>query len=105
MPLTFTPPSMPGLSPAYALNPNPVFADYPGSPGAAVLPTNWNVWTGSAPTKVAYGSSKNAPSVVGTAGSDGGIQASIQSFPGPGWYVLEATIILVAGALAAAGVY
>jgi uncharacterized protein (TIGR02217 family) len=105
MALTFTPPFMPGLSPAYTLNPNPVFADYPGAPGAAALPTSWAVWSGSVPTKAAYGSSQSAPSVTGAAGSDGGLQISIPGFSGPGWYVLEATVFLAAGALTAAGVY
>jgi uncharacterized protein (TIGR02217 family) len=103
MSFTFVSSQVPGFSPAFALNPNPVFNDYPGAAGASAYPTGWSLWVGAIPTKIPYGLNQNAVGVIGGAGVDSGIQATIASFPGPGWYVLEAKIVLAYGALTGAG--
>lgn len=86
-----------------ALNLNPVFADYPTTPG---VPTGWSAWTGATPTRVGGQVSPYGLRVVGAAGAFAGIWQN--GSPGllavrPGWYVLEADVTLDSGALTGAG--
>jgi hypothetical protein len=87
-----------------ALNLNPIFAIWP----TTTFPTNWQDWTnGVANTsKVTGPISPYAVQINGVAGSDTGIGSSTSfSLTPNGWYVIEADIELVSGALTAAGVW
>ena len=89
MAFTFTPPSMPGLSPAYALNQNPCF-NIPFA-GPAV-PPRWSDWINGAASGYAVdGVGTPILTMAGTAGANVGVQQQLTSatFPGPGWYVIE----------------
>jgi len=107
MGFSFIPSAMPGVGRGYALNPNPRF-DAP-SPGTGV-PAGWANWVGGTSTLngVDAAGVRNS-AIAGAAASDGGIQSQLGAnasapFPGVGWYVLEATVELVTGALTGAGV-
>lgn len=107
MAFTFTPSSMPGIGAGYALNPNPRFS-LP-SPGVGA-PTGWQSWNNGAGTINGVDPSgvRNS-AIAGGAAADGGIETLLgpnasAPFPGVGWYVLEASVYLVSGALTGAGV-
>ncbi len=107
MVFTFTLSSMPGIGVGYALNANPRF-NLP-SPATGV-PTGWQNWNNGAGTINGVDASgvRNA-AIAGGAAADGGIEFLLgpnasASFPGLGWYVLEASVYLSSGALTGAGV-
>ena len=110
MAYTFTSPQAPGLASAYALNANALLT----GPYASSFPAGWGSWSGTPgftgamdATGVWY-----AP-IVGPASASAGINtlmggnspaAGSRAFAGPGWYVVEASVYLVSGALTGAGV-
>jgi uncharacterized protein (TIGR02217 family) len=111
MAFTFVPVAMPGLSPAYALNPNPTFQSYSGP--YTGIPAQWFDWASGAATVNARDAAGawNA-GITGAAGANGGVAGYMGGFnavnatwPGAGWYVLEADIYLASGGMTGAGVY
>lgn len=107
----FTSPSMPGLSPAYAVNANPTFQSFGGA--YTGLPAGWSDWeNGSTTTNTRDASGAWNAGIAGLAVTDGGVAAYLggasatnPAWPGVGFYVLEADIYLSSGALTGAGVY
>ncbi|MDO1559832.1 hypothetical protein Q0812_10380 [Brevundimonas sp. 2R-24] len=93
---------------AASINKNPVFADYP----ASGYPAKWGAWSMPATyhSRVAGQISPYAIRLIGAAGFDVGIQQSSTDAGSslaiqPGWYIAEADVTLVSGALTGAGVY
>jgi hypothetical protein len=88
-----------------SLNPNPVFASYPTTPG---LPTGYTLYGSGTFTRQTGQVSPYALRIATTDGNAGGAYQD-STLGGlvdvkPGWYVLEADVTLVAGALTGGGV-
>lgn len=89
---------------ANALNPNASFSAYTSTPAA---PDRWSVFAGATPTRQVTGQvSTFASRVVGGAAAAAGIDVRSTSwtFAGAGWYMLEAIVTLVSGALTGSGI-
>ncbi len=75
------------------LNPNPMFANYPTSPG---IPASWSDWAdGGIGTRATGEAGSNAYRVVVGAGVNQGISRAI--YLTSGWYVFEADVWIEAG--------
>jgi uncharacterized protein (TIGR02217 family) len=106
MAFTFT---SPGLSPAYAINANPTFQSLGGA--YTGLPHGWSDWVGGAASVNARDASGAwSAAIAGGAAADGGVAAFLggtsanPTWPGNGFYMLEADVLLASGALTGAGV-